>query len=482
MPDHAHSSAPAVQTQLDRLWALSPGRDILGLERITELCARLGNPHDKLPPVFHVAGTNGKGSTCAFLRAAIEAAGLTCHVYTSPHLVRFNERIRIAGKLIADDMLATLLSEVLDHAEGLQASFFEVTTAAAFLAFARAPADACIIEVGLGGRLDATNIIARPAVCGIASLAIDHEGFLLTPEEGVPSAPLDRIAFEKSGIAKAGVSLVCQKYVPSMLREVAKQAMSVGALLVDRGEIWDAVTYEGRLHYRDDAGKLSLPLPRMAGPHQAENAALAVAMLRHQSALTIPESAMASAMQWARWPARMQRLGNGPLTAVVPRAEIWLDGGHNIDAGLAIAAHFMNDPRRIHLITGMLANKDPSAIIAPLADKLASITVLPVPGHEHHGVEAFTNALASLALRRPREGGGRSPAGSVYTDGSETTKGRVMDSRLRGNDDALELRTADDVTTALHSLTVDPASEIILIAGTLYLAGEVLRLNGETPS
>ena len=208
MADFARSDNVKVQAQLDRLSALSPGRDTLGLERINELCARLGNPQEQLPPVFHVAGTNGKGSTCAFLRGAIEAAGLTTHVYSSPHLVRFNERIRVSGRLIADDYLAELLSEVLDYAEGLQASFFEVTTAAAFLAFARAPADACILEVGLGGRLDATNIIAAPAICGIASLGIDHEGFLLAAEEGVPDmAPLDRIAFEKSGIAKAGVPL-----------------------------------------------------------------------------------------------------------------------------------------------------------------------------------------------------------------------------------------------------------------------------------
>jgi dihydrofolate synthase / folylpolyglutamate synthase len=441
MPDHAHSSAPAVQTQLDRLWALSPGRDVLGLERITELCARLGNPQAQLPPVFHVAGTNGKGSTCAFLRAAIEAAGLACHVYSSPHLVRFNERIRIAGQLIDDDLLAALLSEVLDVAEGLNASFFEVTTAAAFLAFARTPADACIIEVGLGGRLDATNIIAAPAICGIASLGIDHEGFLLAPEEGLPEmADQDRIAFEKAGIAKEGVGLVCQKYAPSMLQAIVGQAMAHGAKLLDRGECWDAVIYEGRLHYRDGAGKLSLPLPRMAGPHQAENAALAIAMLRHQKAIAITESALASAMTWARWPGRMQLLSDGPLTALVPGADIWLDGGHNVDGGRAIAAHFEGEKRRIHLITGMLANKHPSAIIAPLLDKLASITVLPVPGHEHHGVAAFQINGAPLAV------------------------------------------PANDVEQALKMVSINPASEIILIAGTLYLAGGVLQLNDEIPA
>ena len=435
MADHALSDSPAVQAQLDRLTALSPGRDVLGLERITELCARLGNPHLQLPPVFHVAGTNGKGSTCAFLRGSIEAAGLRTHVYSSPHLVRFNERIRLAGTLISDDLLAELLSEVLDVAEGLQASFFEVTTAAAFLAFARTPADACIFEVGLGGRLDATNIIPAPVVCGIASLGIDHEGFLLAAEDNVPADPLDRIAFEKAGIAKADTPLICQKYRPSMLAEIAHQALRVGAILLDRGESWDAVVYDGHLHYRDPRGKITLPLPRLPGAHQADNAALAVAMMRHQCALAIPESAMSAAMEWTSWPARMQRLGAGPLTDLVPGAQVWLDGGHNVDAGLALAAYLAGQPKRVHLITGMLANKDPAAIIAPLADRLASITVLPVPGHDHHCVSAFGPQAVAAA----------------------------------------------SIENAVTALTVDPLCEIVVIAGSLYLAGDVLRANGQLP-
>jgi dihydrofolate synthase/folylpolyglutamate synthase len=435
LPDHARSDSPAVQAQLDRLAALSPGRDVLGLDRVAALCERLGNPQNSLPPVFHVAGTNGKGSTCAFLRAAIEAAGLTCHVYTSPHLVRFNERIRVAGKLIEDKALAGLLSEVLDHAEGLQASFFEVTTAAAFLAFARTPADACVIEVGLGGRLDATNIIKSPAVCGIASLAIDHEGFLLADEDGVPDLPpIDRIAFEKAGIAKAGAPLVCQKYAPWMVQQVAAQVMAAGARLIDRGECWDAVTYDNRLYYRDPDGTVSLPLPRMAGPHQADNAALAIAMLRHQRAVSVTEGALAAAMEWTKWPARLQRLVSGPLTALLPEgSEIWLDGGHNVDAGLALARHFEAEPRRIHLITGMLANKNPAAIIKPLAGKLASITALPVSGHDHHPPEAFGDSATS----------------------------------------------ASNIVEAIGRLKVDPEREILLIAGTLYLAGEVLKANNQ---
>ncbi len=442
MVDHAKSDSPAVQAQLDRLTALSPGRDVLGLERIAALCARLGNPQDRLPPVFHVAGTNGKGSTCAFLRAAIEAAGLTCHVYTSPHLVRFNERIRIAGRLIDDRQLAALLSEVLDHAEGLQASFFEVTTAAAFLAFARNPADACIIEVGLGGRLDATNIITRPVACGIASLGIDHEAFLLAPEEGVPDMPpLDRIAFEKAGIAKREVPLICQKYAPPMLRQVAGQVMQAGATLVDRGESWDATVYEGRLYYRDGSGRLTLPLPRMAGPHQADNAALAIAMLRHQSALQVPESAMAAAMEWTRWPARLHRLGPGFLTAhLPPLTGVWLDGGHNADAGLALKQHFSDaPPASIHLVIGMLSNKDPAAIIAPLLPKLASISAVPVPGHEFHDCDSFARVAGTIPVS-----------------------------------------AAIDAAAALAAIS-PKRSDTILIAGSLYLAGDVLKLNGEEP-
>lgn len=437
MADHAKSDHPAVQEQLDRLVALSPGRDTLGLERIAALCERLGNPQDHLPPVFHVAGTNGKGSTCAFLRGAIEAAGLECHVYSSPHLVRFNERIRVAGKLIEDVALAALLSEVLDHAEGLQASFFEVTTAAAFLAFSRTDADACVIEVGLGGRLDATNVIKKPAVCGIASLAIDHEGFLLAPEEGVPDMePLDRIAFEKSGIAKANVPLVTQAYSPSMQRTIIEQTNRTGAIPTIRKRDWDAEIRDGQLHYHDGQEHVWLPRPSMAGRHQADNAALAIAMIMHQSSLSIPREAMKTAMVATCWPARMQKLAAGPLTDLLPKGtELWLDGGHNVDGGLAIATHFATEKRQIHLVTGMLANKNPASIIAPLSGKLASVTVLPVPGHDHHGVEAF----------------------------------------------GPEAKAAPDIQSALQSLSVDPERQIVLIAGTLYLAGSVLKANGEEP-
>lgn len=444
MPDHAISTNPAVQDQLDRLTMLSPGRDVLGLERITELLNRLGNPHQNLPPVFHVSGTNGKGSTCAFLRGAIEAAGLTCHVYSSPHLVRFNERIRVAGKLIDDTSLAALLSEVLDHAEGLEASFFEVTTAVAFLAFARTPADACIVEVGLGGRLDATNVIAAPAGCGIASLGIDHEAFLLAPEEGVPEAPLDRIAFEKAGIAKSGVPLVTQKYPASMANTIAVQASLVGARLLARGEAWDAVTYEGRLHYRDEAGKLNIPVPRMTGAHQADNAALAIAMLRHQEVIAVPEAALSAAMEWTRWPARMQLLGPGPLTDMLPeRSTIWLDGGHNVDGGRAIAKTLESGPP-VHVIIGMLKNKDALGFLKPFAHKIASLLAVPIEGHEHHD-PADLCQLARDSLK------------------------------------IFDARPSDNVTASMKVLASNRGPKNILVCGSLYLAGEVLRANDQVP-
>jgi dihydrofolate synthase / folylpolyglutamate synthase len=445
MPDHATSNDPAVQAQLDRLTMLSPGKDVLGLERIATLLDRLGNPHHHLPPVFHVSGTNGKGSTCAFLRGAIEAAGLTAHVYSSPHLVRFNERIRVAGRLIDDITLSALLSEVLDHAEGLEASFFEVTTAVAFCAFARTKADACIVEVGLGGRLDATNVLTKPVACGIASLGLDHEAFLLAAEDGVPEMPpLDRIAFEKAGIAKSGAPLVTQKYSTSMASTVAAQASVHNAILHARGEDWDAAIYDGRLHYRDAAGKLNLPLPRMPGAHQADNAALAVAMLRYQSAIDVPEAALSAAMEWTRWPARMQLLAAGPLTNLLPDgSHIWLDGGHNPDAG-GVIAKILENGAPVHVIIGMLKNKDALGFLTPFASKIATLTAVPIPGHEHH----LPTALCDLALSELHIG---------------------------------DARAAGDIVTALTRVAGPQAPANVLICGSLYLAGEVLRLNDQVP-
>lgn len=437
MPDHARSSDPAVQTQLDRLAALSPGRDILGLERIAELCARLGNPQLQLPRTFHVAGTNGKGSTCAYLRAILEAQGRRVHAYTSPHLVRFNERIRLAGTLIEDALLAALLEEVLDEAADLQASFFEVTTAAAFLAFARIPADDCIIEVGLGGRLDATNIIPPPAVAGIASLGIDHEAFLLAPEAGTPDDPAVRIAWEKAGIIKPGTAVATHAYPAPIRDTIAAKVAEVGATFFPEGEGWAAESDGDTFRWVSKLGSVTPSLrPRMAGPHQMRNAGLAIAMLRLAPDPQPADPDIAAGVAGAFWPARMQRLGAGPLTGLLPReTETWLDGAHNVDAGLALARKFEGEARRIHLVTGMLANKDPAAIVAPLANRLASLTVVPVPGHEHHRADAF--------------GAGAKAASSV----------------------------AD----ALRAMEVAPGREIVLIAGSLYLAGEVLAANGELP-
>jgi dihydrofolate synthase/folylpolyglutamate synthase len=445
MPDHAISSDPAVQAQLDRLTMLSPGKDVLGLTRIAALLERLGNPHLNLPPVFHVSGTNGKGSTCAFLRGAIEAAGMTTHVYSSPHLVRFNERIRVAGKLIDDATLSALLSEVLDHAEGLEASFFEVTTAVAFCAFARTPADACIVEVGLGGRLDATNVLTQPVACGIASLGLDHEGFLLAEEDGIPDMPpLDRIAFEKAGIAKSGSPLLTQKYTASMANTVATQATLHNAPLHARGESWDAAVYDGCLHYRDATGKLNLPLPRMIGTHQADNASLAIAMLRHQTAIHIPEAALSAAMEWTRWPARMQTLSAGPLTDRLPtESTVWLDGGHNPDAGAAIAKTLENGPP-VHVIIGMLMNKDALGFLTPFAHKIESLSAVPIAGHEHHDpLDLCRIATGHLGIALA------TPVGDI-----DAAMDRIASHRQPSN---------------------------VLICGSLYLAGEVLRANDQSP-
>lgn len=440
MADHAVSDDPLVQAQLDRLWSLSPGADVLGLERITRLLERLGDPHRSLPPVFHVAGTNGKGSTCAFLRAAMEADGKSVHVFTSPHLVRFNERIRISGQLISDSQLARYLERVLDIAEGVNASFFEVTTAAAFLAFAEHPADACIIEVGLGGRLDATNVITDPAVCGIAQLGIDHQAFL--------GDTLDKIAAEKAGIAKAGAALVTQRYPESLHPIMQEAADRAGTLWCGQGESWDAAVYRDRLHYRDDLGRLDTPLPRLAGAHQVQNAALAFAMLRHQHAVPLPEAALKAAPLWAHWPARLQRLEQGPLLTPLPEGSTaWLDGGHNAGAGEAIGAYFTADRlegQKLHLFIGMLANKEVDAFLASFAGKIAHIHALPVPGHDHHSPERFATVAAQWGI------GCTAHAGPVEAIGAVAA-------------------TAGNVPPKL------------LIGGSLYLAGEILRLNEQLP-
>ncbi|MFD1036444.1 bifunctional folylpolyglutamate synthase/dihydrofolate synthase [Sphingomonas hankookensis] len=433
MPDFAVSTDPAVQAQLDRLVTLSPGADVLGLDRITRLLSRLGDPQLRLPPVFHVAGTNGKGSTCAYLRAALETAGLRVHVYASPHLVRFNERIRLAGTLIDDTALAGLLAEVLDVAEGIGASFFEITTAAAFLAFARTPADACVVEVGLGGRLDATNVLPAPVACGIAALGFDHEAFL--------GSSLIGIAAEKAGIAKPGVPIATLAYPSEIADRVAETVAAAGGVAVARGAAWEMV--DGQ--YRDARGAIDLPAPALAGEHQRDNLALATAMLRHQSAVTVPDAAIVAGARTAQWPARMQRLrSGGPLTGRVdPRHGVWLDGAHNESAAIEVAKGWppISRGERSALVLGMLANKDAGAVLSHLAQVVDHLVAVPVPGHAHHAPGELARVARGLGL------------------------------------------TADVATDPAAALDLLARSEpeAVLIAGSLYLAGTVLAANEEVP-
>lgn len=431
MADFARSTNPGVQAQLDRLSKLSPAGDRLGLERIAAILDRLRRPQDSLPPVFHVAGTNGKGSTVAFLRAALEASGYSVHAFTSPHLVRFNERIRIAGRLIDDDELAQTLAEVIDAGAGIEPSFFEVATAAAFLAFARTPADACILEVGLGGRLDATNVIERPLVTGIANLALDHQQFL---GSGLPG-----IAGEKAAIAKRGVPLITQLYPPAVGARVEEVAHERGAPWLPRGGVWDAIAQQGKLHYRDEKGALELPLPRLPGRHQAMNAALAVAMLRHQHVFSVTPSALGAAMGWADWPARLQHLAPGPL---VGERGVWLDGGHNPSAARQIAAfvkHRFVDGRPLHLVFASLATKDPPGILEPFVGIAERVHAVPIPDHACFTPSDLVEIAGELGLR------------------------------------------ADAHDNVAEALAAVPADARVLIFGSLYLAGVVLAENGQVP-
>ena len=404
MADFARSRHPGVQAQLDRLASLSPGFDMLGLERITQLLDRLGRPQDALPPVFHVAGTNGKGSTCAMLRAALEASGRSVHVFTSPHLVRFNERIRIAGRLVEDEQLAALLEEVLDASDGIEPSFFEATTAAAFLAFARTPAGACIVEVGLGGRLDATNVIDRPLVCGIAAVGVDHQQYL--------GHSLGQIAAEKAGIARRGVPLVALAQRPEAQAAIIRIAAEIGAPLLLEGRDWQPDP--------------SLT-PSLAGTHQQRNANLAWQMLGAQDRLPVSRAELEVGLANVRWPARFQRLAEGPFGGV----QTWIDGAHNPQAAEALG-DLLAATGPMHIILGILANKDADAIVAPLRAHALSLTFVPVEDHEHHDPAV----LAELY-------GGRA---------------------------------AQSLEDALAAL-VAPR----LVAGSLYLAGRALELNNELP-
>lgn len=431
MADFARSTNPGVQAQLDRLSKLSPAGDRLGLERISDLLGRLGRPQDRLPPVFHVAGTNGKGSTVAFLRAALEAAGHEVHAFTSPHLVRFNERIRVSGRLIDDEQLARLLHEVLDISDDIEPSFFEVATAVALLAFARTPADACLLEVGLGGRLDATNVIERPLVTGIANLALDHQQFL--------GDGLVDIAAEKAAIAKRGVPLLTQLYPPEVAGRIREIAHEVGASWLPRGSNWDAIASNGKLHYQDERGSLDLPLPRLPGRYQAMNAALAIAMLRHQDKLRVPSSALNASTGWAEWPARLQKLAAGPL---VGARETWLDGGHNPSAARQVSGwvkHAFSDGKPLHMIFASLASKDPPGMLEPFRALVSEVHTVPIGDHASFAPGELAEMAAEL--------------GFVST-------------------------AHDDFKAALAAI---PSDARVLIFGSLYLAGEVLAANDQVP-
>jgi dihydrofolate synthase / folylpolyglutamate synthase len=435
MKEVIRSADPRVAALIARQATQSRDGDQLGLERIAALLGKLGRPQDRLPPVLHVAGTNGKGSTCAFLRAALEAAGKRVHAFTSPHLVRYNERIRIAGKLIEDQHLAELMSRILDANDEIGASLFEVNTAVAFLVFAEAEADACIVEVGLGGRLDATNVVEKPLVCGIASLGLDHQAFL--------GNTMMEVAAEKAGIAKRGVPLVTQLYPSTVAARIGEIAHQAGAIWEPRGLHWEALVRQGKLRYRDRQGELELPLPRLPGKHQALNAALAVAMLRHQSAIAIPPSAFSAAMGWAHWPARLQQLHGGPLFGMLPKgSELWVDGGHNPSAARLVAEYakkHWQDGLPLVLLFASLKAKDAAATLRPFKGVVAEVLALPIEGHEVRAPQELAQLAESMGL----------PA------------------RSRAS--------LSDAMTALR----EPAR--VLVFGSLYLAGELLALNGPLP-
>lgn len=430
-----------VDAIFDRLLALHPKLIDLSLDRMWRLLDRLGHPEHRLPPVIHVAGTNGKGSTVAFMRAILEAAGKRVHVYTSPHLVRFNERIRLAGTLVDDARLTQALAQAEEANGGEPITFFEITTAAALLLFAQVPADILLLEVGLGGRLDATNVIDKPLVSVITPVSIDHVDFL--------GETVAEIAGEKAGILKRGVPAVLGHQPREALAAIERQAARLGVPLSVMGEHYQAHEEGGRLVVADEAGLMDLPRPRLVGPHQIVNAGLAVEALRVAD-LGLPAHAFEEGMRSAQWPARLQRLGPGPLTQRAPEGvDIWLDGGHNAAGGQAIAAALADLEDRVSrplvLIVGMLGNKDADAFLAPFAGLARELVAVPVPG-EHKG--AAPEALAEAA-------------------------------RAHG----LDASTAPSVAAALEGLAAFPvgAAPRVLIAGSLYLAGAVLGENGALP-
>ncbi|QCO56019.1 bifunctional folylpolyglutamate synthase/dihydrofolate synthase [Pseudorhodobacter turbinis] len=420
-------SQPGSDVLLERMMTLHPKIIDLTLDRMERLLAALGHPERNLPPVIHLAGTNGKGSTQAMIRAGLEGAGLRVHAYTSPHLARFHERIRLAGELIGEDALSALLDDCISANGPDPITFFEATTCAAMLAFSRTPADYLLLEVGLGGRLDATNVIEAPALTIITPVSLDHQQYL--------GDTLPLITAEKAGIMKRRVPCVVGPQEDEALAVIEARATRLSAPLYVYGQQWHCFEDRGRMVFQDENGLLDLPLPKLPGPHQVQNAGAALMALR---VLGVGD---AEALTRAEWPARMQRLRKGPLVEAAPNAEIWLDGGHNPAGGNAIAATLGAMPKRpTHLICGMLNTKDISGYLRPLVPHVASLSAVSIPGE-----------AATL------------PA-SVTSDAAAQT-GMV----------AVEKASVLDALRAI--VAAEPGARV-LICGSLYLAGQVLRENG----
>ena len=428
---------------LDRLLALHPREIDLSLGRMERLLGALGRPQDRLPPLVHIAGTNGKGSTTAFMRAILEAAGLKVHVYTSPHLVAFNERIRLAGRLVTDARLIEALDVCEQANAGAEITFFEVTTAAALLLFAEEPADVLLLEVGLGGRLDATNVVDAPLAATITPLSMDHERYL--------GERLTDIAAEKAGILKRGCPAVIAPQPDEAMAVIERVAARLGAPLQVFGQDFTAFEENGRLVYQDEEGLMDLPLPRLFGRHQIVNAAMAIASLRAAGRLPAVEAIEAGLLS-VDWPGRMQPLTDGPLVDLCPPgSELWLDGGHNPGAGITIAEVMAEQeerrPRPLYLVSGMLKTKDPVGFFRPFAGLVREVACVPL---------TTTDA-------------GRDPA---------CLAGSAREAGLAADAHASLVAALAHVRERAAGDTVPPR---ILICGSLYLAGEVLARNGMKP-
>ncbi len=410
-----------------RLHGLHPRLIDLSLDRLQALLDKLGHPEDKLPPVIHVAGTNGKGSTCAFLRAMAQAAGLRVHVYTSPHLVRFNERIRIAGELVSDAALAAALEHVERVNDGASITVFEVITAVAFHLFAQTPAELCVLEVGLGGRGDATNVIARPAVCAITSISLDHRELL--------GETLELIAAEKAGIMKRCVPVAIGAQPEAVTAVLLEAAARVGAPVSLRGRDWTVRSTATGFRYEDVRARLLLPAPSLPGIHQLDNGGIAIAALE-ASGLGVNDPAIRAGITTAEWPARLQHLHGRLARTLPPGWELWLDGGHNPGAGEVLGAHLATwADRPVHLIVGMKDSKDAAGFLRPLLPQATTLWAVAEPGqHSALPVEAIVAASGGVARPGPY------------------------------------------VADALAAIARERGPGRVLICGTLYLAGEVLKL------